>query len=109
MWGTTGTAASFTVGVPKFAVSATSSVIGGAAMVLMGLPAIRQQRHRIARFDRGTLIAGILGLALFPVGFYTAMEFSGVAVGTVVTMAASPAIGGIIEMITEHRRLSKAW
>lgn len=109
LWGTTGTSASFALGVPRFAVSATASVIGGTALVLIGLPAIRQQRHRIARFDRATLVAGMVGIALFPLGFYSAMQLAGVAVGTVVTIAASPAIGGIIETITERRRLSWAW
>ena len=108
LWGTTGTAASFAPEVPSFAIAAVSLGLGGILQALIALPALRAARARILARP-GLLAVGALSVFVYPLAFYTSMRLSGVAIGTVVSLATAPLFAGLIEAATEKTRPKPRW
>lgn len=108
LWGTTGTAATFAPGVGPLAMGAAALGIGGVLQALIALPQLRRERAALAS-QRGVVIAGALGVVIYPLAFYSSMHLAGVAVGTVVSLGSAPIASGLLEWIVERRRLSGWW
>lgn len=108
LWGTTGTAATFAPGVGPLAMGAAALGIGGILQALIALPQLRRERAALAS-QRGVVIAGALGVVIYPLAFYSSMHLAGVAVGTVVSLGSAPIASGLVEWIVERRRLSGWW
>ncbi|WP_434175166.1 DMT family transporter [Brachybacterium conglomeratum] len=108
LWGTTGTAATFAPEVGPLAIGASALGIGGILQALIALPSLRRERAALAT-HRGTVVAGALGVLIYPLAFYSSMHLAGVAVGTVVSLGSAPLASGLLERILEGRRLGAWW
>lgn len=63
--------------------------VGGVIQAMLSWRAIRHQLHQILLF-RLALTVSSVALAVYPLAFYTSMKLSGVAVGTVISIASAP-------------------
>nr|WP_198044776.1 EamA family transporter [Lysinibacillus timonensis] len=107
LWGTTGTTQTFLVeGISSIAVAATRSLIGGGVLLIA---ALAMRKIHFKKWSWKWTILAALTIALFQSLFFTSIRFTGVAVGTVVTIGSSPVFSGIIEWIFWKRKPSKVW
>ena len=108
LWGTTGTAASFAVDLSPLAIGAFA--MGGAALLLGIRSANSIRRHLPAlRAKPGLLILGALGVAIYPLAFYTSMHLAGVAIGTVVSIASAPLFAALLERVLDAKPIERSW
>lgn len=108
LWGTTGTAATFFPhDVSPLAVGACTMGLGGLLLFVVSarrsLAAIRDAS------SRRWLLIGALGVFAYPLTFYSAMNFAGVAVGNVVALGTGPVFAALLEWMLERRPLSRFW
>lgn len=107
LWGTIGTTQTYLQeGVSSIAVAATRSLIGGGLLLIVAL-AMRKINFKTWSW-KWTILAA-LTIALFQTLFFTSVRFTGVALGTVVTIGSSPVFAGIMEWIFWKRKPSKVW
>ena len=85
VWGTTGTAATFTPDVSAAAIGAAAMGIGGIGQALLALRGISHARAQLWQ-QRGLLQLGALAVMIYPLAFYGSMRLAGVTIGTVVTI-----------------------
>lgn len=110
IWGTTGTAASFAPDISALAIGAFAMGVGGVLLVVNALGELTRDRALLLAQCRNVLIGG-LSVALYPLVFYSSMRLSGVAIGTVVSIASAPLFTVVLECLVsdnyleEHRRL----
>ena len=109
LWGTTGTAASFTQAVSPLATGAFAMGVGGLLQALIASKIIAYQRRQLWQF-RSALLCSALALAVYPLAFYTSMQLAGVAVGTVVSIASAPFFTVLIErLFGKGLSISRRW
>lgn len=108
LWGTTGTAATFAPDVGPLAIGAAALGIGGILQAVVAVPALRRARRQL-RAHAGLVWIGAIAVLIYPLAFYAAMDFAGVAIGTVISLASAPLASGILERFIEHRRLGGHW
>lgn len=107
LWGTVGTTQTFlTEGISSFAVAGVRSAIGG-GILLIAVIAMRKISFRTWSW-KWTIFAAI-AIALFQCLFFTSVRYTGVAVGTVVTIGSSPVFAGILEWLIWKVRPSRVW
>jgi len=108
LWGTTGTAASFLPeNVSPLAIGASTMAIGGILLfVVSAKPAVAALRDPAAR---QWLFIGAVGVFVYPLAFYSAMDQAGVAIGNVVALGSGPVFAAIFEWLWERRGLSARW
>lgn len=109
LWGTTGTAASFTPDLSPLAIGAFSMGVGG--LMQAGLA----YRKILFAFDKlmqskKLLTVSALALAVYPLAFYSSMKLSGVAIGTVVSIATAPFFSALLEcLISKKNNINRRW
>ncbi|MEZ8110996.1 DMT family transporter [Vibrio splendidus] len=109
LWGTTGTAASFAPDLSPLAIGAFSMGVGG--LMQAGLA----YRKILFAFDellqsKKLLAVSALALAVYPLAFYSSMKLSGVAIGTVVSIATAPFFSALLEcLISKKNNINKRW
>lgn len=108
LWGTTGTVATFAPEVGPLAIGAAALGIGGLLQALIALPALFRARAALSAHI-GSVIAGAIGVFIYPLAFYSSMHFAGVAVGTVVSLGSAPIASGVLERVTTGKKLSRWW
>ncbi|WP_062950955.1 DMT family transporter [Brachybacterium sp. sponge] len=108
LWGTSGTAATFAPAVGPLAIGASALGIGGILQALIALPQLRRECAALSS-HRGAVLAGAMGVVIYPLAFYSSMHLAGVAVGTVVSLGSAPLASGLLERILEGRRLGARW
>jgi DME family drug/metabolite transporter len=108
LWGTTGTAATFLPqSVSPLAIGASTMGIGGlllfgtAPRMSWGVLRDPSARHWAA--------LGAVGVVVYPLAFYSAMNLAGVAVGNVVALGSGPVFATLFEWLGERRPLSRRW
>ena len=108
LWGTTGTAASFLPGdVSPLAIGASTMALGGILLFLVSAKtALVALRDPAAR---RWLLIGAVGVFVYPLAFYSAMDLAGVAIGNVVALGSGPVFAAIFEWLWERRGLSTRW
>ncbi|WP_122055579.1 DMT family transporter [Vibrio sp. Evd11] len=109
LWGTTGTAASFAPDLSPLAIGAFSMGVGG--LMQAGL-AYRQILFAFDKLlqNKKLLTVSALALAVYPLAFYSSMKLSGVAVGTVVSIATAPFFSALLEcLISKKNNINKRW
>lgn len=107
LWGTVGTTQTFlTEGISPFAVAGVRSAIGG-GVLLVAVIALGKINFR--KWSWKWTIFAALTIALFQSLFFTSVRFTGVAVGTVVTIGSSPVFAGLIEWIIWKVRPTRVW
>lgn len=108
LWGTTGTAASFTPDVSPLATGAFAMGVGGLLLVLCSLKNLRKDNAKLLSQYRLLLVGG-LSVAVYPLAFYSSMRLSGVAIGTVVSLASAPFFTVLLECLISKKSVSNKW
>ncbi|MEZ9440597.1 DMT family transporter [Vibrio atlanticus] len=109
LWGTTGTAASFAPDLSPLAIGAFSMGVGG--LMQAGL-AYRQILFAFDKLlqNKKLLAVSALALAVYPLAFYSSMKLSGVAIGTVVSIATAPFFSALLEcLISKKSNIDRRW
>lgn len=108
LWGTTGTAASFFPDdVSPLAIGASTMTFGGMLLfALSARPALQAINNAASR--RWLLLGGV-GVVVYPLAFYSAMNLAGVAIGNVVSLGTGPIFAALLEWIFDGRRASRLW
>ena len=108
LWGTTGTVASYSPDVSSLAIGAFSMGIGGVLLVVTAQKKLFIDYKLMLEQPR-ILILGAASVAIYPLAFYTSMRFSGVAIGTVVSIATAPFFAAILEHLISKKHISQQW
>jgi DME family drug/metabolite transporter len=108
LWGTTGIAASYSSGISPLAIGAFSTGIGGVLLVITARKKLYIDYKRLLKQPK-TLLLGIISVAIYPLAFYTSMRFSGVAIGTVVSIATAPFFAAMLERLISKNNISIQW
>ncbi|MFH9492006.1 DMT family transporter [Streptomyces halstedii] len=108
-WGTAGAAASLLYRVSDLGPLALSFWrCAGGLVLLAGALALRPRRPRVPESGRRRLLRVLgtgLGLTVFQSAYFAAVEATGLAVGTVVTLGAGPALIAVGARLTMGERL----
>jgi DME family drug/metabolite transporter len=107
LWGTTGTAQALApAGASPLAVASVRIVLGG--VVLVGLAA-RGRPLVVGRLSFGPTLVAAGSLVAAQLCFFAAVDRTGVAVGTVVSIGSSPIALGVLEWAIARRRPTLRW
>jgi DME family drug/metabolite transporter len=91
----------------------TEPLAVGAARILVGAALLLAVAARVApaaaRWAWGPLAAAGVGVAAYQLAFFTAVEDTGVAVGTVVAIGSGPAFAGLLGRAVGGERLTGRW
>ncbi|RPF02533.1 DMT family transporter [Vibrio crassostreae] len=109
LWGTTGTAASFAPDLSPLAIGAFSMGVGGLMQAGLAYRKILSSLDKLL-LNKKLLAASALALAIYPLAFYSSMKLSGVAIGTVVSIATAPFFSALLEcLISKNNNINKRW
>ena len=108
VWGTTGTAARLAPEVSPLAIGAAAMGLGGLLQALLAAPAIRADLTKLSGM-RGLWLWGALGVAIYPLAFYSGMHLAGVTIGTLVMAGSAPLCAALIEWGASRRRPGARW
>lgn len=108
LWGTTGTAASFTPDVSPLATGAFAMGLGGFLLVLTALKQLKIDSIPLLTHFRLLLVGG-LSVAVYPLAFYSSMRLSGVAIGTVISLASAPFFTALLECLISKKPVTTNW
>ena len=92
LWGTTGMVASFAAQLSPLAIGAFAMGIGGLLQAMIARKKLIRDIDKLLTVKRELLI-GALAVAIYPLAFYTAIKFSGITIGTVISIATAPFAG----------------
>ncbi|CAH7274415.1 Permease of the drug/metabolite transporter (DMT) superfamily [Vibrio chagasii] len=109
LWGTTGTAASFAPDLSPLVVGAFSMGVGGLMQAGLAYRKVLFAFDKLLQNKR-LLAVSALALAVYPLAFYSSMKLSGVAIGTVVSIATAPFFSALLEcLISKKNNINKRW
>jgi len=108
LWGTTGTVASYSVDVSALAIGAFSMGGGGFLLVLSARKRLVKDYQYLLKRPH-LLLLGAFSVAIYPLAFYSAMHLSGVALGTVISIASAPLFAVCLERIINQKPISRQW
>ena len=103
LWGTTGTAATYYQGVSALAIGAFSMGIGGILLVVAARKSLSVD-YKVIRKKPKLLLFGVASVAIYPLAFYASMHFSGVVIGTVVSITSAPFFAVVLEYVDTDKR-----
>lgn len=106
LWGTTGTAQSFAPdhSHPLVIGSLRLLIGGGSLLVYVWI------KGKIAfLFSKRDLLIAAISMAAYQPLFFTVVDLSGIAVGTVVAIGSAPIITGVVEYMIYRRKLAVKW
>lgn len=108
LWGTTGTVAHAIGGaLSPLVIGAATMGFGGAILwIIAGSRAAAVWEDRGAR---AWALWGALGVAVYPLAFYTGMDLAGVAVGNILALGTGPLVGAVLEWVVDKKAPQKAW
>lgn len=100
LFGTSGTARSFAPeSASSLSIAGVRLMVGALPLLAFGLVADGRNRPRL----RIEAVGAGAAMALFQVCFFSAMEHSGVAVGTMLTIGSGPVVAAVIDALTGRR------
>jgi DME family drug/metabolite transporter len=109
LWGTTGTAASFAPDLSPLAIGAFSMGVGGLMQASLAYRQILFAFDKLLQ-NKKLLTVSALALAVYPLAFYSSMKLSGVAIGTVVSIATAPFFSALLEcLISKKSNINRRW
>ncbi|MEZ8491373.1 DMT family transporter [Vibrio splendidus] len=109
LWGSTGTAASFAPDLSPLAIGAFSMGVGGLMQAGLACRKILFAFDKLLQ-NKKLLAVSALALAVYPLAFYSSMKLSGVAIGTVVSIATAPFFSALLEcLISKKNNINKRW
>ncbi len=108
LWGTTGTVAHFASNVSPLAIGAFAMGFGG---IFLCANAAKSLVHDLSKMRKMPviLVAGSICVAVYPLAFYTSMRWSGVTIGTLVSIASAPLFSVILERLFCQKPFSWKW
>lgn len=104
LFGTTGTAQALGPDASPLAVGAARIIVGGALLLI----AARVLRAAMPR-NAGAVAGIAVGIAIYQLAFFAAVDLTGVAVGTVVAIGTGPAVAGGLGALLNGERLTRRW
>jgi DME family drug/metabolite transporter len=108
LWGTTGTAQALAPpGAQPFAVGAVRVLLG--SVVLMVLAWCRGSFRNAKSWPKGWALAAAAGVCAYQLFFFSSVEKTGVAVGTVVTLGTSTVAAGLLTLWADRKPLGSRW
>ena len=108
LFGLTGTVAALGPDdLVPFVAGVWRSVIGG--LVLLGLAAWRRTPITAYPLRNPWILVGGVGVAVYQLAFFEAVDRTGVALGTLVTIGAGPPVAGLIDWFAGSRRPALPW
>ncbi|OMO28667.1 DMT family transporter [Vibrio lentus] len=109
LWGTTGTAASFAPDLSPLAIGAFSMGVGGLMQAGLAYRKILFACDKLLQ-NKKLLAVSAFALAVYPLAFYSSMKLSGVAIGTVVSIATAPFFSALLEcLISKKNNINLRW
>lgn len=107
LWGTVGTTQTFLEGgISSIAVASVRSAIGGGILLII---LVFMGKINFRKWSWKWTILAALTIALFQSLFFTSVRFTGVALGTVITIGSSPVFSGIVEWAIWKRKPNRLW
>ncbi|MGN8648006.1 EamA family transporter [Gracilibacillus sp. HCP3S3_G5_1] len=107
LWGTTGTAQSFApLSAHPVAIGAIRLAIGGITLLVF---VIIQGKFYIRSWPKRTTFLAALAMAAYQPLFFSAVSWTGVAVGTVVAIGSAPILAGLLEWLLYRKTPDKRW
>ena len=107
LWGTTGSAQAFAPeGASPIAIGALRMAIGGSALFLIAV--LRGSFKSVRNINKKLLFLASLCMALYQPLFFSGVQKTGVALGTVLALGSAPIFSGIMEYVTE-KVVNKKW
>lgn len=107
LWGTTGTAQSFFDGTAHpLSIGAFRLAIGGFSLMIFVLAA---RKLSVGSIPWPAAIFSALSMALFQPLFFSSVQLTGIAIGTVVTIGSAPVLTGVIEWVALQKRPDRVW
>ncbi|MBI4884100.1 MAG: EamA family transporter [Actinobacteria bacterium] len=107
IFGTTGT---MLVNAPAaadpYSVGALRLLVGGATLAVV---AARTHSAGTGVPRAAALIVGAVGVAVFQLCYFLAVDRTGVAIGTVATIGSGPMMGGVLAAFVERRAPTRQW
>ena len=107
-WGTTGTASAFIPDVSPLGIGAFAMGVGGILLVLNAKNQLLSDKTKLLSQPK-TLFIGSLCVAIYPLAFYSSMRLSGVAIGTVISIASAPFFTVMMERLISNKRITRRW
>ena len=108
LFGTTGTVL---VNAPDSAdaisVGVVRLLIGGLTLLAVSVRAVSSRT--LTPWRRPLTLVGVAGVACFQLGYFVAVERTGVAVGTVVTIGSGPVLSGVIHAALTRSAPGRRW
>lgn len=108
LWGTTGLAANYSIEVSALAIGALSSSVGGILLVITSRHQLLIDYKSMLKQPKA-LFLGAISVAIYPLAFYSSMRLSGIAIGTVVSIASAPLFAAILEHFINKKHISLQW
>ena len=108
LWGTTGTAASFSDSINALGIGAFSTGVGGFLLALTSFNKLIKD-YRILLKQWRLFLLGAFAVAAYPLAFYSSMKWSGVAIGTIVSIASAPIFAVLVERLFSQKLVSRKW
>ncbi|TAA73612.1 EamA family transporter [Planococcus salinarum] len=107
LWGTTGTAQNYISGdAHPLTIGAFRLMIGGFSLLLFTL---MTKRFIFRNVHWPAVLLSALSMALFQPLFFSSVQLTGIAVGTVVAIGSAPVLAGMIEWLFLKRRPDRIW
>ena len=107
-WGTTGTVASLSPEVSPLAIGAFAMGVAGVLLMIIARKKLYLDYKKLKNRPK-LLIVGAASVAVYPLAFYSAMRLSGVAIGTVVSIATAPFFAALLERLISKKQISSLW
>ncbi len=108
-FGTTGTAQALGPDAAAVTVGAVRIAVGAVLLLLVARAVGGDGAAARARWPRGPLAVGALGVAAYQLCFFAAVKDTGVAVGTVVALGSAPALAGAGGWLLDRRVPDRSW
>ncbi len=108
LWGTTGTAAQFAPAISPLAIGAFAMGAGGVLLCFSARKLLLKEA-RLMFLRPWIFLFGSACVAVYPLVFYSAMRLSGVATGTVVSIASAPLFAALLEYFLSRKSVSLMW
>ena len=107
LWGTTGTAQTFLTGTAHpLTIGAFRLGIGGFSLLVFVL---LTRRLVLATIPWKAIIFSAASMALFQPLFFSSVQLTGIAIGTVVAIGSAPVIAGLIEWTVLKKKPDRLW
>lgn len=107
LWGTTGTAQNFIEGeAHPLTIGAFRLMIGGFSLLLFTLIT---KSFIVRNVSWPAVLVSAASMALFQPLFFSSVQLTGIAIGTVVAIGSAPVLAGLIEWLFLKRRPDRIW